>query len=84
MLLKAFSFITVSILVGQVFGVLRARYPEISAQVEVRAQTWPYILINAAQLAFLLLGWWGLVFARVLRRMEHVQLRMRRVRLPAA
>ena len=79
MLLRAFSFITFTILIGQVFTVLQIKYGKILNDADLWAQNRPRVLVNAAQLAFLVLGWWALVFARLLRRMEHVLLRMRRL-----
>lgn len=76
MLLRAFFVLIVTVLVGQVFGVMRLKYGNIWEDATRLQQETPHILLSAAQLAFLILEWWALVLARVLRRMEQVLLRL--------
>ncbi len=82
MFLRVLSAITFTILVGQVIAVMKQKYGDIWEERELLEKERLPILVNAAQLAFLLLGWWGLVFGRILRRMDQVQLRLRELSLP--
>jgi hypothetical protein len=77
MLLRAFVAVTFALLIGQVFTILKIRYGELLAGTPEGKQYEPLAIVNAIQLAYLILGWWALVFARCLKRIEEVRIRMR-------
>ena len=82
MLLRAFVAVTFALLIGQAFAILKIKYEEILKATAIGQKQGPLALVNAIQVAYLLLGWWSLVFARCLKRTEEVRLRMQHIELP--
>jgi len=79
MLLRAFAAIIFTVLIGQVLGVMQLKYGGMWKDPVAWQRSTPHILINAGQVAFIVLGWWALIVSLILRRMESVQLRLRKL-----
>jgi len=76
-LLRYMIIVLVSVMVGQVFTVMRLKYGDVFGNPQAAAEARPLILVHATQLFLLVLGWWGLVLGRCLKRIEEIKLAMK-------
>lgn len=76
MYLKIFLGITVSFFVSQVFVVLKTKFEPYLIDPQKYSHFQPVMIVNALQIAFLIITIWALVFSRVMRRMEEVKIKL--------
>jgi hypothetical protein len=80
MYLKAFVWITFSILVSQVFVILKGRFEPYLSDPAKYSHLVPAMVINSLQICFLILVIWGTVFTVILGRIEEIKINLSRLK----
>ncbi len=74
--MKAFLWITFSILVSQVFVILKSRFEPYLSDPKSFSYLMPSIMVNAIQLCFIIFAIWVLVFSVLLARIDQIKCRL--------